>query len=161
MTDEYLKSLARLRGLRLAAGLTLKQLEIKSRGLWKSVVVGSYERGTRHLSLLKAVELCEFYGADLSALGQLRPCEIRTDFILDLHQLSKVRELPDEIITLTCRLANRITSLRGDRNGTVLSLREEDIEIFEVSLGRSRGEVLELLKRRGLLLIEQGLPESH
>lgn len=161
MSDEYIKSLARLRGLRLAAGMTLKQVEIKSRGNWKSVVVGSYERGTRHLSLLKAVELCEFYGADISALGQFGEFEVSQAFVLDLRQLSKLRELPDEIVTITNRLASRITSKRGDRNGTVLSLRELDIETLEVGLGRSRGEVLELLKRRGLLLIERGLPLSH
>ena len=161
MSDEYIKSLARLRGLRLAAGMTLKQVEIKSRGNWKSVVVGSYERGTRHLSLLKAVELCEFYGADISALGQFSESEVSQALILDLRQLSKLRELPDEIVTITNRLASRITSKRGDRNGTVLSLRELDIETLEVGLGRSRGEVLELLKRRGLLLIERGLPLSH
>lgn len=161
MSDEYIKSLARLRGLRLAAGMTLKQVEIKSRGNWKSVVVGSYERGTRHLSLLKAVELCEFYGADISALGQFGEPEVSQALILDLRQLSKLRELPDEIVTITNRLASRITSKRGDRNGTVLSLRELDIETLEAGLGRSRGEVLELLKRRGLLLIERGLPLSH
>ncbi|MFM8961010.1 MAG: helix-turn-helix domain-containing protein [Actinomycetota bacterium] len=161
MSDEYIKSLARLRGLRLAAGMTLKQVEIKSRGNWKSVVVGSYERGTRHLSLLKAVELCEFYGADISALGQFGESEVSQALVLDLRQLSKLRELPDEIATITNRLASRITSKRGDRNGTVLSLRELDIETLEVGLGRSRGEVLELLKRRGLLLIERGLPLSH
>jgi transcriptional regulator with XRE-family HTH domain len=161
MSDEYIKSLARLRGLRLAAGMTLKQVEIKSRGNWKSVVVGSYERGTRHLSLLKAVELCEFYGADISSLGQFGESEVSQALVLDLRQLSKLRELPDEIVTITNRLASRITSKRGDRNGTVLSLRELDIETLEVGLGRSRGEVLELLKRRGSLLIERGLPLSH
>lgn len=161
MSDEYIKSLARLRGLRLAAGMTLKQVEIKSRGNWKSVVVGSYERGTRHLSLLKAVELCEFYGADISVLGQFGESEVSQALVLDLRQLSKLRELPDEIVTITNRLASRITSKRGDRNGTVLSLRELDIETLEVGLGRSTGEVLELLKRRGLLLIERGLPLSH
>lgn len=161
MSDEYLKSLARLRGLRLAAGMTLKQVEIRSRGSWKSVVVGSYERGTRHLSLLKAVELCEFYGADISALGQFHLSENSDSFVLDLRQLSKLRELPDEVITLTNRLANRMTSKRQDHNGTVLSLRMGDIEVLEVGLGRSKNEILELLRRRGLLFREKGLPLSH
>ncbi len=150
--EEYLKSLVRLRGLRLAAGLTLKQLEIKSRGLWKSVVVGSYERGTRHLSLLKAVELCDFYGANISALGQFQASTKEEQVILDLHQLFKIRELPDEIVIATHRLATRICIKRGDQNGTVLSLRSHDLETLEVALGRNRNEVIDLLKRRGLLL---------
>lgn len=152
-SDEYLKSLERLRGLRLGAGLTLKQVEIKSRGVWKAVVVGSYERGTRHLSLLKAIELCEFYGSDISSLGQLTEGEKIDRLILDLRQLQKVRELADEVTIATQRLATRIISKRSDRNGAVLSLRLSDIEVLDISLGRNRGEVLELLKRRGLILI--------
>ena len=37
-SDEYLKSLERLRGLRLSAGLTLKQVEIKSREIGRAHV---------------------------------------------------------------------------------------------------------------------------
>lgn len=158
---EYLRSIDRLRGLRLAAGLTLKQVEIKSRGVWKAVVVGSYERGTRHLSLYKAVELCDFYGADISALGQLRPSESRENLVLDLLELSRLRELPDEIIALTHRLASRITGRRDDHNGMVLSLRERDYEFLEIALGRSKGEVIDLLKRRGLLLTATDSSLSH
>lgn len=150
--ENYIGSLARLRGLRLAAGLTLKQVEIKSRGTWKAVVVGSYERGNRHLSLLKAVELCEFYGADISALGQLTKGDEPDRLILDLHQLQKMRDLPDEVTLQTQRLATRIIAKRADRNGSVLSLRGSDLETLEIGLGRNQREVIDLLKRRGLLL---------
>ncbi len=51
MDSTYLRALKRLRGLREAAGLTLKQLEIKSRGSWKAVVVGS--SGNRSLRFLR------------------------------------------------------------------------------------------------------------
>jgi transcriptional regulator with XRE-family HTH domain len=149
--ENYIGSLA-LRGLRLAAGLTLKQVEIKSRGTWKAVVVGSYERGNRHLSLLKAVELCEFYGADISALGQLTKGDEPDRLILDLHQLQKMRDLPDEVTLQTQRLATRIIAKRADRNGSVLSLRGSDLETLEIGLGRNHREVIDLLKRRGLLL---------
>ena len=150
--ENYIGSLARLRGLRLAAGLTLKQVEIKSRGTWKAVVVGSYERGNRHLSLLKAVALCEFYGADISALGQLTKGDEPDHLILDLHQLQKMRDLPDEVTLQTQRLATRIIAKRADRNGSVLSLRGSDLETLEIGLGRNQREVIDLLKRRGLLL---------
>ena len=52
----------RLRQIRKQQNLTLKQVEIRSRGKWKAVVIGSYERGTRSLSISKAKSLCEFYG---------------------------------------------------------------------------------------------------
>ena len=58
----------RLRQIRKQQNLTLKQVEIRSRGKWKAVVIGSYERGTRSLSISKAKSLCEFYGVPLSAL---------------------------------------------------------------------------------------------
>ena len=55
-----------LRDIRRQQELTLKQVEIKSRGVWKAVVVGSYERGSRTLSIEKALRLCEFYGVPVS-----------------------------------------------------------------------------------------------
>ena len=64
-----------------------------------------------------------------------------------------MRELADEVTIATQRLATRIISKRSDRNGAVLSLRLSDIEVLDISLGRNRGEVLELLKRGGLILI--------
>ncbi|NDA95938.1 MAG: XRE family transcriptional regulator, partial [Actinobacteria bacterium] len=58
----------RLRHIRQQQNLTLKQVEIRSRGKWKSVVVGSYERGVRALSIAKAEELCAFYGVPAESL---------------------------------------------------------------------------------------------
>jgi hypothetical protein len=63
-----------------------------------------------------------------------------------------MRDLPDEVTIQTQRLATRIIARRADRNGSVLSLRGNDLETIEVGLGRNRREVLDLLKRRGLLL---------
>ncbi|NDC12712.1 MAG: hypothetical protein EBZ85_01040 [Actinobacteria bacterium] len=53
---------SRLRDIRRQQELTLKQVEIKSRGVWKSVVVGSYERGTRTLSIENSQELARLVG---------------------------------------------------------------------------------------------------
>ena len=45
MPSEYAKTLgARLRAIRTQQGLSLHGVEEKSRGRWKAVVVGSYER---------------------------------------------------------------------------------------------------------------------
>ena len=51
----------RLRGVRLAAHLTLLDVERLSKGAIGSVALGSYERGTRALSLKKIIELASFY----------------------------------------------------------------------------------------------------
>lgn len=151
MEASYTRSLKRLRGLREAAGLTLKQLEIKSRGKWKAVVVGSYERGTRHLSLKRAVELCEFYGADISDLGSRVQDQMPRSLIIDLKRLSESRNLPDDLTGIIGRTAGRITTLRGDLNGEVLSIRSNDLEYLQLLTGLRSVELLRALEIRGLL----------
>lgn len=55
----------RLRAARNAAGLSLQGVEDASRGEWKAVVVGSYERGDRSTTIGRLIRLCEFYGVTL------------------------------------------------------------------------------------------------
>ena len=152
MDSNYKRSLARLRAIRVAAGLTLRQVEIKSRGKWKAVVVGSYERGTRHLSLMRAVELCDFYGADLSELGAVRNENENFRTILDLKRLALARNLPDDLSRTISRLAGRITSMRGDLNGEVLSIRKQDLENLQFLSDMTRAELIGALRLRELLL---------
>ena len=151
MDPTYLRALKRLRGLREAAGLTLKQLEIKSRGSWKAVVVGSYERGTRHLSLKRAIDLCDFYGADIAALGSSNSNCDKSRVILDLKAINETRRLPDELSEILGKVAVRITLHRGDRNGTVLSIRAIDLEYLQLLVGLNSTELLEGLHKRGLI----------
>lgn len=55
---------ARLRAVRNRQGLSLAQVEEKSRGYWKGVVVGSYERGDRSITVDRFVRLAAFYDVD-------------------------------------------------------------------------------------------------
>ena len=48
-----------VRGLR---GLSLMQVERESAGRFKAIVVGSYERGDRAVTVSRLAELAEFYG---------------------------------------------------------------------------------------------------
>ena len=60
MPSEYAKTLgARLRAIRTQQGLSLHGVEEKSRGRWKAVVVGSYERGDRSVTVQKLADLTE------------------------------------------------------------------------------------------------------
>src|SRR5262249_60241187 len=52
--------------------LSLHGVERKSGGRWKAVVVGSYERGDRAVSVQRLAELAEFYGVPV---GELLPKE--------------------------------------------------------------------------------------
>jgi len=157
MEINYDRTLIRLRALRITAGLTLRQLEIKSRGRWKAVVVGSYERGTRHLSLKRAVELCDFYGADLSDLGSQKNAAPPEKVVFDLKRVLQARTLPDELNRIVARMLSRIASVRNDQNGQVLSVRRTDLENLQMVIDMNRTELIAALRRREILLLSENL----
>ena len=69
MSADYAHALgARLRSIRAQQGLCLHGVEEKSEGRWKAVVVGSYERGDRAVTVAKLAELAEFYGVPVAEL---------------------------------------------------------------------------------------------
>jgi len=59
---------ARLRAVRTRMGLSLHGVEERSRGRWKAVAVGAYERGDRPVTVQKLAELAEFYSVPMSEL---------------------------------------------------------------------------------------------
>ncbi|WP_271636820.1 helix-turn-helix domain-containing protein [Solicola gregarius] len=66
---DYAKAVGqRLRAIRQRHGLSLKGVEQRSRGRWKAVVVSSYERGDRSVSVQRLYELAEFYAVPITDL---------------------------------------------------------------------------------------------
>jgi len=66
---DYAKAVGeRLRAIRQQHGLSLKSVEQRSRGRWKAVVVSSYERGDRAVSVQRLYELAEFYAVPITEL---------------------------------------------------------------------------------------------
>ena len=66
---DYAKALGgKLRAIRQQQGLSLHGVEQKSGGRWKAVVVGSYERGDRAVTVQRLSELAVFYGVPVSEL---------------------------------------------------------------------------------------------
>lgn len=53
---------AELRRIRTSLGMSLDQVERESGGRWKGVVVGSYERADRQITVKRHAELLAFYG---------------------------------------------------------------------------------------------------
>ena len=51
----------RLRAMRLARSWSLSDVEVRSNGLLKAVVLGSYERSSRTLSVRRAIQIAELY----------------------------------------------------------------------------------------------------
>ena len=156
MPSEYAKSLgARLRSIRQQQGLSLQGVEEKSNGRWKAVVVGSYERGDRAVTVQRLSELADFYGVPVNELlpeGHLSPAaEPASRIIIDLEQLSSV---PEEKAAPLARYAATIQSQRGDYNGRVLSIRQEDLRSLAVIFDASPGELTEQLIGWGVLSAE-------
>src|SRR5919107_3423680 len=95
MSTDYSRALgARLRAIRNQQGLSLQGVEDKSHGRWKAVVVGSYERGDRAVTVQRLAELADFYAVPVSELlpdgtpqGAAEP---PPRLILDLERLQSV-----------------------------------------------------------------------
>lgn len=151
--SEYAKALgARLRGIRQQQGLSLHGVEQKSIGRWKAVVVGSYERGDRAVTVQKLAELADFYGIPV---GELLPegrissgSEAATKIALNLERL---QELPADQVGPLARYAATIQTQRGDYNGKVLSIRIEDLRSLAIIYDLTPGELTDLLIGWGVL----------
>lgn len=155
--SEYQRRLgARLRAIRQQQGLTLQEVEERSQGHWKAVVVGSYERGDRALSVAKLAELGEFYGVPITELlpvedtphssqerGQ-RPLK------LDLQALRR-DDLDPEFAPVS-RFAHTIQLQRGDYNGSVLTIRAEDLRALSVIYGLDPQQLVVRLEEQGVLI---------
>jgi transcriptional regulator with XRE-family HTH domain len=150
---DYAKALgARLRAIRQQQGLSLHGVEEKSDSRWKAVVVGSYERGDRAVTVQKLAELADFYGVPVSELlpdsSPAAATEPPPRLVIDLEQLNQV---PAEKAGPLARYAQTIQSQRGDYNGRVLSIRQEDLRTLAVIYDQSPGALTEQLITWGVL----------
>ena len=95
MASDYAQQLgSRLRSIRQQQGLSLHGVEEKSNGRWKAVVVGSYERGDRAVTVPKLADLAEFYGVPLAELlpssrGSASALEAVPKVTIDLNKLGE------------------------------------------------------------------------
>jgi transcriptional regulator with XRE-family HTH domain len=63
-----------LRKIRKSKGLTLAQVEALSNGVHRGMVVGSYERGSRSISVDRLIALAELYDVPVSEFfGPTKP----------------------------------------------------------------------------------------
>jgi transcriptional regulator with XRE-family HTH domain len=150
---EYAKALGgRLRAIRTQQGLSLHGVEEKSLGRWKAVVVGSYERGDRAVTVQRLAELAEFYGVPVAELlpdaSSAPNMEPPPRLIIDLEKLQRV---PADQAAPLARYAATIQSQRGDYNGRVLSIRHEDLRSLAVIYDESPSQLTEQLIHWGVL----------
>jgi transcriptional regulator with XRE-family HTH domain len=118
----------RLRAIRRQRGLSLDEVERRSDGRWSASAIGSYERGFRNLSLPRLRDLALFYEVPMSALlgdSEPAPAGAAGRLVLDLVALGELEEAAP-----VARYASTIAAERGDWNGRVLSLRQDDARVL-------------------------------
>jgi transcriptional regulator with XRE-family HTH domain len=153
MANDYAKALGvRLRSIRTQQGLSLHGVEQKSKGRWKAVVVGSYERGDRAVTVQKLSELAQFYGVPVAELlpdgSPNAAAEPPPSIVIDLEALQRVS---DEQAGPLTRYVAAIQSQRGDYNGKVLSIRQDDLRTLAVIYDESPSVLTEQLIAWGVL----------
>jgi transcriptional regulator with XRE-family HTH domain len=150
---------ARLRAIRISRSLSLSDVERLSKGSLKAVVLGSYERGARTLSIKRAITIAALYDVPLSQLfTEELPVEVisaeRT--IIDLRAVNKrahdATHPSNENYLLLARLAQRVVRSRQDWNGEVLSIRQSDMETISVLFDQPISHVLQWMESEKVLL---------
>ncbi len=149
---------AKLRTLRRARGWSLLDVELQSKGKIKAVVVGSYERGTRTLSVKRAIEIAQLYEVPLSQLfteKSYTPGSISGRKMLDLRTISRKAQIENqwtERFLILTRFTRAIVESRQDWNGEVLSLRSVDCGILALILNIDEAELMNWLDQEKILL---------
>lgn len=142
----------RLRKVRRAQGLRLQDVEDRSAGRFKAVVVGSYERGDRAVSAHKLAALAAFYAVPLVDLlpedRAGRPDDAGAVARVAVDRLRSRAEDPQ--VAPLLRLVEHVQQLRDDR-GPVLTLRSDDLRTIAVALGVQPDELDRWLGERDLL----------
>lgn len=150
---------ARLRTIRRSRSLSLSQVEELSSGSLKAVVLGSYERGSRNLTIKRALEIAKIYNVPITelfsaksnpALGQI------PRLMLDIRALARESgvgsaEGQGQRRALAAMLRS-ICEYRQDWNGEIITLRESDLATISLLLNLERSEVLDWLTESKILL---------
>ncbi len=140
MGNDYQLELGRrLRAIRDMQGRTLQDVERDSDGRWKAVVVGSWERGDRAISVAKLERLARFYGVPIwellpSTTPQGDPVTDVTDDGLRID-LTALDPEADGTLGAISRYAQRVQIHRGDYNGRQLTIRAADVEAIADACG--------------------------
>lgn len=149
-----------LREIRRVKSLSLSDVEELSKGALKAVVLGSYERGTRSLSVRRAIQIAHLYEVPLEVLltGQSATRSYQVErTMIDLRRLRSLNGdmYPSDELSKFESLRSYlkgITLMRNDWNGEVISLRGSDIQALALLAGGEYEEYLSWLSSADLIL---------
>jgi transcriptional regulator with XRE-family HTH domain len=140
---------ARIRAHRKARSLTLSDIERLSNGSIKAVVMGSYERGMRAISLVRAIELADLFEMPISELlgDPTRPNYAELPFQrFDLRQVGRLTDsVQDQKVMQLHNYLAAIAQRRGDWNGEILTLRATDLDTLTLLMEMGRSQLFNWL----------------
>ena len=141
MLNQELENIrVRIRATRLALGWSLADFEAHSDGTVTAVAMGSYERGTRTLSIMKLIVICDIFEVSLihilAPANKLTSAQSSGRHIYDLRALQALPPSAEKSHLLA--YIHRIIRDRGDWKGAVVSLRATDIQNLELIFAASQ-----------------------
>lgn len=136
-----------LRRARQARGLTLRDVQARSRGGFKPSALGSYERGERMISLERFCELAAIYGVPADrllcdVLDRAAP-DARREVVIDLNRLALLR---GEEGRLVAEYVHKVKVQRGDYLTDVVTLRSGDLQALALEAGLKPRDLSQKLK---------------
>jgi len=140
----------RLRIIRKSKGWSLQDVERNSNGKWKAVVIGSYERSDRSISLRKAISLMEFYQVPISELfPEISPEAEARSISINLAKLADDQSINSESLR---KFTKSIGDRRKDWNGKLLTIRANDLQFLSLLLSLNETATLDYLAEADLLI---------
>ncbi len=142
-----------LKDLRRRKGLTLDEFEKFSGGAIKAVVLGSYERGTRAISLARLQQLADLYQVPIEYFFVAKGYgaqESSDSHIFDLRRIAARDEL-DETLAGVKKFLSTIVRKRHDWNGEVLTIRASDSDFLATLSDLESSSLNKLLSLNGFL----------
>ena len=141
----------RIRAIRKSKGWTLHDIEKRSAGSVKAVVMGSYERGTRAISLARAIELANLFAIPIAdLLGDVNTQHEKGAYSQRFDQ-RRIAQLAIENTDTALNKLNKyliaIAQRRGDWNGEILTLRSADLDTLTLLLEMSQSQLSHWLSK--------------
>lgn len=146
----------RLRNIRLQKRLSLHDVELASNKEFKASVLGAYERGERSISVPRLQRLARFYSVPVDHLlprdsqdgnTQVSVAAPPGGITIDLKQLGVVQG-PET--TVLQRYLNMLQVQRGDFNGKVLTIRQDDLRVIASALEQSPEALFDKIDSLGI-----------
>ncbi len=141
----------RIRSIRKSRGWTLHDIESRTSGSIKAVVMGSYERGTRAISLARALELANLFAIPIA--------DLLGDFNHSYENLAHSQRFDQRRVSLMAQenediSLNKLNSYliaiaarRGDWNGEILTLRSSDLDTLTLLLEMNQSQLDQWLNK--------------